>query len=163
MNKKSGQIAFEAYRESVGGQAPDRKPIPEWKNLPAKTKQAWEAVTDRVSDQPALPATISAYAVLRPEQAPKGSQDWLRQQLADAGVTGYDVALQSVTSNGYVFSVVAEETKDNEVAMTAMFGTINTAVPEPQGAMMAPRSVWQVGGNWNGRFAQENPTPAGAK
>ena len=37
-----GQIAFEAYCESINFVTYDNKPIPKWEALSAQIKQAWE-------------------------------------------------------------------------------------------------------------------------
>lgn len=37
-----GQIAFDAYCESVNFVTYDNKPIPKWDSLSAQVKQAWE-------------------------------------------------------------------------------------------------------------------------
>lgn len=49
-----GQIAFEAYCESVNFATYDNKPIPKWESLSAQIKQAWEEAASEV---------IKAYAI----------------------------------------------------------------------------------------------------
>ncbi len=55
MNEKTmGQVAFEAYREAVGGVAYDGKPIPGWWELSGDTKtvqDGWEAAALAVIHQ----------------------------------------------------------------------------------------------------------------
>lgn len=50
-DKSLGQIAFEAYCESVGGVTYDNKPIPQWAELSERIKAAWEAGANAVKDE----------------------------------------------------------------------------------------------------------------
>lgn len=54
-----GQIAFDAYGNSTGGLTWDKKPIPEWIELPEHVRKAWiaaaQAVLDMWADQDADP------------------------------------------------------------------------------------------------------------
>lgn len=49
-----GQIAFEAYCDSVGNKTYDNKPIPKWEDLTEQIKQAWNNAANEA---------IKAYAV----------------------------------------------------------------------------------------------------
>lgn len=52
---KYGQIAFEAYCESINFVTYDNKPIPKWECLSAQIKQAWEDAANEA---------IKAYALI---------------------------------------------------------------------------------------------------
>lgn len=42
-NKENlGEVAFNAYREAVGGKAYDGTPIPEWTEISEAVQQAWK-------------------------------------------------------------------------------------------------------------------------
>lgn len=43
-----GQIAFEAYRQSVGGRTYDDKPIPAWAELSESIRLAWDTAANAV-------------------------------------------------------------------------------------------------------------------
>lgn len=51
MMKTLGQVAFEAYREKVGGQTYDGKPIPLWGELSERIRQAWEVAAGAVAEE----------------------------------------------------------------------------------------------------------------
>lgn len=40
---KFGRLAFEEYRNAVGGETYDKKPIPQWDELPEHIRVAWIA------------------------------------------------------------------------------------------------------------------------
>lgn len=48
MNISIGQIAFEAYSESMGWKTYDGKDIPHWENLSSEVRQAWSAAARAV-------------------------------------------------------------------------------------------------------------------
>lgn len=43
MSMSLGEVAFSAYRASVGGKTYDGKPIPAWAELSEPIRQAWQA------------------------------------------------------------------------------------------------------------------------
>lgn len=162
MDKSLGQIAFEAYADSKGGVTWDGKPIPPWEETGKDVQAAWEAAALAVVEAlkpPEKPyegdAKITAYAIIKPEQAPKGSKEALEAKLIEAGLTGVEVNLQRVDSNGYAFSISADGNKENAAIMAKMFGEENLhgdKRPEEQ----ARGAMWPVAGNPQGRFAREH-------
>ncbi len=48
--RTTGQIAFEAYVESLGGIDSEGKLFPNWKDLSSSIKTAWEEAADAVLD-----------------------------------------------------------------------------------------------------------------
>lgn len=157
--KSLGQIAFEAS-------TPDKLT---WEDLDVDTQAKWESIAQTVIDttKPVeLPydgdPTITAYAVIPPVDAPKGSKEALEAKLIDAGLTGVTVTLEAVNVKGYSFAITADGNNDSAAILEKFFGVINvtgTKAVDPS----IPAEKWQVAGTWNGRFAQENPPPAHAR
>lgn len=103
---------------------------------------------------------IRSYAFMQPTEKPSDAQATLQDILTDAEVISFNVTLQRVDVNGYLFAIDAEDAGDNLTILQSLCGSLNTMAAQgaPVLAAQAARMGWEVAGS-EGRFAAEHPPP----